>query len=141
MKQGDIEVKGRETKRFSHPLVQSAARLWGGEAVSPLSPPQSTTLKRGDLGGEQSAASDEDILSEGGVRGMRETAPRGMKPSLHSIQEKPQGDIRGGAVFNIRHARLGMKEGTLPKKTRKCRVVKDITRLFKSDALKTLGTF
>lgn len=65
IKQGDIEVKGRETKRFFHPLVQSAACLLGGEAVSPLSPPQSTTLKKRDLGGEQSAASDEDILSEG----------------------------------------------------------------------------
>lgn len=65
IKQGDIEVKGRKTKRFSYSLLKSAMSLLGGKAVSPLLPPQSTMLKRRDLGGEQSAASDEDILSEG----------------------------------------------------------------------------
>ena len=60
--------------------------------------------------------------------------------SLHfTAYREPQGDIRGGTVFNIRHARLRMKEGVLPKKTRKSCIVKDITRLFKSDGLKTLG--
>lgn len=70
---------------------------------------------------------------------MRETAPQGMKHTLHSIQRNTRRH-RGGTVFDIRHARLRMKEGTLPKKTRKGCIVKDITRLFKSDALKTLGT-
>lgn len=51
-----------------------------------------------------------------------------------------QGDIRGGSVFDIRRAPIRMKDATLPKKTRKACIFKDITRLFQSDALKTLGT-
>lgn len=72
-----------------------------------------------DLGGERSAASDEDILSEGaGARGGTMATrrgllqrPQGMRRAHFTARRETQGDIRGGAVFDTRLSRLGMKEG------------------------------
>lgn len=60
---------------------------------------------------------------------MRESAPQGMKLTLHSIQRTTSRHW-GGTVFRIRHTRLRIKAGVLPKKTRKGCIMKDFTRLF-----------
>lgn len=97
-------------------MVQSAACLRGGEAVSLLLTPQSFTLKRRDLGGERSAASDEDILSDGSEGNEGDCATRcGADTSQH--KEKHEAASGGGAAFNIRRAPLRMKEEKLPRKT------------------------
>lgn len=73
-----------------------------------------------------------------GSEGNEGDAPQGMKLTLHSIQRTTRRHW-GGTVFSIRHTCPRIKVGVLPKKTRKGCIMKDFTRLFWSDGLKTFG--
>lgn len=100
MVQGDAEV-GATTQRASLNLCSN--HLLGARASAAPSPPRSAPLQTRDLGEEPSEERD------GGVLGEWEQRERGrwqkkQRCTRFTSQRGAQGHIRGGAVFNFRHA-------------------------------------